>query len=94
MSIEHDKQWKDLQELRRIYVLKDARTPSKSFTVHWLQLERVLDVGATPARGGRRGRTRGGWHFGRNSIDTLICQHFTNDAVNPDPVRALPLNQE
>jgi hypothetical protein len=43
MRIEHDKQWKDLQELRRIYVLKDARTPSKSFTVHWLQLERVLE---------------------------------------------------
>ena len=43
MSIEHEKQWKDLQELRRIYCLKDARTPSTSFTVHWLQLERALD---------------------------------------------------
>jgi hypothetical protein len=43
MSIEDEKQWKDLQELRRIYSLKDARTPSTSFTVHWLRLERVLD---------------------------------------------------
>src|ERR1700694_194924 len=43
MSIEHEKQWKDLQELRRIYCLKDARTPSTSFTVHWLQLERALE---------------------------------------------------
>jgi hypothetical protein len=43
MSIEDGKQWKDLQELRRIYSLKDTRTPSKSFTVHWLQLERVLE---------------------------------------------------
>jgi hypothetical protein len=43
MSIKDEKQWKDLQELRRIYCLKDTRTPSKSFTVHWLQLERVLE---------------------------------------------------
>ncbi len=43
MSTEHEKQWKDLQELRRIYSLKDARTPSTSFIVHWLQLERVLE---------------------------------------------------
>jgi hypothetical protein len=26
-----------------MYSLKDTRTPSKSFTVHWLQLERALD---------------------------------------------------
>ena len=43
MSTEHEKQWEDLQELRRIYSLKDARTPSRSFTVHWLQLERALE---------------------------------------------------
>ena len=43
MSIKDEKQWKDPQGLRRIYSLKDARTPSKSFTVHWLQLERTLE---------------------------------------------------
>jgi hypothetical protein len=43
MSIEDEKQWKDLQELRKIYSLKDARTPSGSLTAHGLRLERVLD---------------------------------------------------
>ena len=43
MSIKGEKQWKDLQELRRIYSLKDARTPSGSLTAHGLRLERVLD---------------------------------------------------
>ena len=43
MSIGHEKQWKDLQELRRIYCLKDPRTPSGSLTAHGLRLERVLD---------------------------------------------------
>jgi len=43
MSIEHDKKWKDLQELRKIYSLKDARTPSGSLTAHGLPLERVLE---------------------------------------------------
>ena len=43
MSIEDKKQWKDLQELRKIYSLKDARTPSGSLTAHGLRLERVLD---------------------------------------------------
>jgi hypothetical protein len=42
MSIDQ-KQWKDLQELRRIYSLKDARTPSGTLTAHGLRLERVLD---------------------------------------------------
>jgi len=43
MSIGEEKQWKDLQELRKIYSLKDARTPSGSLTAHGLRLERVLD---------------------------------------------------
>lgn len=43
MNIKDEKQWKDLQELRRIYSLKDARTPSGSLTAHGLRLERVLD---------------------------------------------------
>ena len=43
MSIEDKKQWKDLQELRKIYSLKDARTPSGSLTAHGLRLERVLE---------------------------------------------------
>jgi len=43
MSIVDEKQWKDLQELRRMYSLKDTRTPSTSFTVHGLQLERALE---------------------------------------------------
>lgn len=43
MSVGEEKQWKDLQELRKMYSLKDTRTPSKSFTVHWLQLERTLE---------------------------------------------------
>jgi len=43
MSIGEEKQWKDLQELRRMYSLKDARTPSTSFLPHWLRLERVLE---------------------------------------------------
>ena len=43
MSIKDEKQWKDLQELRRIYVLKDPRTKCDSFLPHWLRLERVLD---------------------------------------------------
>ena len=43
MSIDHKKHWKDLQELRKIYSLKDARTPSGSLTAHGLRLERMLD---------------------------------------------------
>ena len=43
MSIKDEKQWKDLQELRRMYSFKDTRTPSTSFTVHGLQLERALE---------------------------------------------------
>src|ERR1039458_6548069 len=43
MSIKDEKQWKDLQELRRIYSLKDARTPSRSFLPHGLRLERALE---------------------------------------------------
>jgi len=43
MNIEDEKQWKDLQELRRIYVLKDLRTKCDSFLPHWLRLERVLE---------------------------------------------------
>jgi hypothetical protein len=43
MSIKDEKQWKDLHELRRIYVLKDPRTKCDSFLPHWLRLERVLD---------------------------------------------------
>ena len=42
MSIGEERQWRDLQELRRMYSLKDTRTPSTSFTVHGLQLERAL----------------------------------------------------
>jgi hypothetical protein len=44
MSIEDEKQRKDLQELRKIHSLKDARTPSGNLTAHGLRLERVLDV--------------------------------------------------
>lgn len=43
MSIEEEKQWKDLQELRKMYCLKDTRTPSGSLTAHGLRLERDLD---------------------------------------------------
>ena len=43
MSIGEEKQWKDLQELRRMYSLKDARTPSGSLTAHGLRLERDLE---------------------------------------------------
>jgi hypothetical protein len=43
MSIEDEKQRKDLHELRKIYSLKDTRTPSTSFLPHWLRLERVLE---------------------------------------------------
>jgi len=43
MSIKDGKQWKDLQELRKIHSLKDGRTPSGSLTAHGLRLERVLD---------------------------------------------------
>ena len=43
MSIGDEKKWKDLQELRRMYSLKDTRTPSGSLTAHGLQLERVLE---------------------------------------------------
>jgi len=43
VSIEREKQWKDLQELRKIYSLKDTRTRSTSFTVHGLRLERDLE---------------------------------------------------
>ncbi len=43
MSIQDEKQWKDLQELRRVYVLKDLRTKCDSFLPHWLRLERVLE---------------------------------------------------
>ena len=43
MSIGDDKQRKDLEELHRIYSLKDACTPSGSLTAHGLRLERVLE---------------------------------------------------
>jgi hypothetical protein len=43
MSIGDEKKWKDLQELRRMYSLKDTRTPSTSFTVHGLRLERAVE---------------------------------------------------
>jgi len=44
MNIERDKRWNDLQELRKIYALKDPRTPSGSLTGHGLRLERDLEV--------------------------------------------------
>ena len=43
MSIGEEKQWKDLQELRKMYSLKDTRTPSGSLTAHGLRLERDLE---------------------------------------------------
>jgi hypothetical protein len=43
MSIGEEKQWKDLQELRKLYSLKDTRTPSGSLTAHGLRLERDLE---------------------------------------------------
>jgi hypothetical protein len=43
MSIEHDGLQKDVQELRKVYALKDPRTPSGSLTAHGLRLERVLE---------------------------------------------------
>jgi len=44
MSIGQEKQWKDLQELRKMYSLKDTRTRSRSLTAHGLRLERDLEV--------------------------------------------------
>jgi hypothetical protein len=43
MSVGEEKQWKDLQELRKMYSLKDARTPAGSLTAHGLRLERDLE---------------------------------------------------
>src|ERR1700726_1970916 len=43
MSVGDEKQWKDLQQLRRMYSLKDSRTPSRSLTAHGLPLERDLE---------------------------------------------------
>jgi hypothetical protein len=43
MSIGEEKQWKDLQELRKMYSLKDTRTHPGILTAHGLRLERVLD---------------------------------------------------
>ncbi len=43
MSIGEEKQWKDLQELRKLYCLKDTRTRSGSLTAHGLRLERALE---------------------------------------------------
>jgi len=43
MSIGHDGLQKDIQELRKVYALKDPRTPSGSLTAHGLRLERVLE---------------------------------------------------
>jgi hypothetical protein len=34
---------KDIQELRKVYALKDPRTPSGSLTAHGLRLERDLE---------------------------------------------------
>jgi hypothetical protein len=42
MSIGEEKQWKDLQELRKMYSLKDTRTRSGSLTAHGLRL--ALDL--------------------------------------------------
>ena len=42
-GLQHDGLQKDIQELRKMYALKDPRTPSGSLTAHGLRLERVLD---------------------------------------------------
>jgi len=43
MSIGKDGLQKDIQELRKVYALKDPRTPSGSLTAHGLRLERDLE---------------------------------------------------
>jgi hypothetical protein len=44
MSIEHDGLQKEIQELRKMYALKDPCTPSGSLTAHGLRLECDLEV--------------------------------------------------